>query len=146
MNTSFRFKLLNGISIAMFSLGMALFVYVMYLMLWPVNPIVIHKVTIVTPTVPQGGTVIYRIDSCKHTDMTPTITQKIVSDTAAESIPSRPGTLSQGCSVKDVPLTIQPGTPPGTYTLYTDVMYQMNALRIIHVYWKAGPFTVTKAS
>lgn len=72
------------------------------------------------------------------------IYQKIVSGDTAEALPSVEGVIQPGCNTTQVPLHIPSGTPAGKYTLYTEVIYDVNALRTIHVYWHAGPFNVTK--
>lgn len=138
-----RFTFLNVMSFTTFTLGIILILYFFYLLFWPFNPLTIKSTSIVTPNVKQGGTLIYKISSCKRTQDTPTVNKKIVSAMSSQSLPTVNGVVSPGCSTTQVPVHIIEGTPPGKYTLETEVVYHINGVRDIHVFWTAGPFNVT---
>jgi hypothetical protein len=133
---------LNALVFGTFGLGVILIFYFFYLLFYPFNPLQVKSVSVVTPNVTAGGTLIYKIDSCKHTNDTPQVYKKISNATTSEALPTAPGVISPGCSTKQVPVHILAGTPPGQYMLYTEVVYQVNAIRDIHVFWQAGPFSV----
>lgn len=139
-----RLTLLNTLIGTTFVAALVVILYFFYLLFYPFTPLTIKSVSVTTPTVQQGQTAIYRISSCKNTMDTPVVYKKIVSPTTAEALTTSQGVVSPGCSTKDVPFHILSGTPPGKYYLYTEVTYQVNAVRDIHIYWKAGPFEVTK--
>jgi hypothetical protein len=138
-----RFTPLNSLIFGTFGGAIILILYFFYLLFYPFNPLQVKSVSVVTPTIPSGGTLIYKIDSCKKTQDTPQVYKKISNSTTSEALPTAPGVLSLGCSTKQVPVHILAGTPPGRYMLYTEVVYQINAIRDIHIFWQAGPFTVT---
>lgn len=138
-----KVSLLNILALLMFSLGIGLIVYVIYLFAYPFNPLVIKNVTVTTPTVQAGGTMIYKITSCKNTQDTPMVYKKIVSADSSQSFPAVQGVVQPGCSTTQVPVHILAGTPPGEYRLYTEVVYSISALRQIHIFWHTGPFQVT---
>lgn len=135
--------LLNAMGYLMFGCGLGLIIYVSYLLLYPFMPLTLNgPVTIETPVVKAGSALVYQISACKHTPDTPTIYKKIVSAQYSEPYPAVQGVVVPGCTTTKVPLAIQTGTPPGKYMLYTEVVYHVNALRDIHVFWQAGPFQV----
>lgn len=138
-----KVNLLNALALLLLSLGIGLTIYIIYLVSYPFNPLTIKSVTITTPTIKAGGTLIYKINSCKHTRETPVVYRKIVSKTSSQSFPTTQGVVQPGCNTTQVPIQILADTPPGKYMLYTEVVYQVNPLRAIHVFWSAGPFMVT---
>jgi hypothetical protein len=138
----FKLTLLNILSYVIVVAAIALLGYVSYVLFYPFKPLVVNSVSITTPTVTPGGAIVYRINSCKNTNITPIIYKKIVSVSAAEAIPVTQGVLSKGCIIREVPMHIPMATLPGTYILYTDAVYQVSAIRVVHVYWHVGPFTV----
>lgn len=137
-----KFTLLNILIFGTFGGGIFIVLYFFYLLFWPFNPLTINSVKVITPSVKVGGAMVYDINSCKKAALTPTVYRKIVSSASAEALTTSPGVLSTGCSNKTVPVTIPTGTIPGTYTLYTEVVYHVNAVRDVHVFWQAGPFLV----
>lgn len=138
-----KVTLFNALGTTMFASGLALIIYVGYLLFYPFNPLTINSIKVMTPTVRAGSAMIYRISTCKNTQDTPTIYRKIVGTMGSAALPAVQGVVSPGCSVTNAFVVIPSGTPPGSYTLYTEVVYHVNALRDIHVFWHIGPFQVT---
>src|SRR5260221_7497616 len=116
---------LNTIATLMFTSGLVLIIYVSYLLVYPFNPLHVRSVEVITPIVRTNSALIYRISACKNTQDTPMVLRKIVGPSASEALPSIQGAVSPGCNVTNVPVPIPPGTPTGTYTLYTEVVYHV---------------------
>jgi hypothetical protein len=134
---------LNILTYSTFSAAIALVLYIFYLLLYPFTPLVIKSITIDTPVVKVNGSLIYTINACKNTRDTPTVYRKIVSGKTSESLPASPGVVSPGCETTKVPIHITPGTPTGTYVLYTEVVYHVSPFRDIHVFWHTKQFQIT---
>lgn len=139
-----KLTLLNFLSYLVFGGAIVIVLYFFYLLFYPFNPLTINSVKIDSGSVVVGDSILYTINSCKHTNITPIVYRKITSTNVAESLMTSNGVLSSGCSIKTVPILIPKATPTGSYTLHTEVVYQVNAVRDIHVFWQVGPFQVTQ--
>lgn len=136
-------KVLNFLLAILAILGIVLFADVFYMLAWPVHPLALHSVTMVGNSFSSKGSLTYKIDACKNTDVTPTVYRKLVGDHHGVPLLATQGVANRGCGVTFVTVKLTTGTPPGQYRLYTDVVYQVNVFRSVHVYWHTAPFEVT---
>lgn len=138
-------KKIEHISI-MISMGIIVAVWFL-LMFWWLYP---YKTTsniqpykILNEEVRQGDLLLYKIDYCKYTNVTPTVNRQFI-DGIIYSTPESTAQLKKGCgrfinSVK-IPTTL----PPGTYYMKATVTFKMNPIRIISKEFITEQFTVLK--
>ena len=138
-----KLKLLSFLIYFVFSGLAAIVFYTMYLYWSPQHPLVVYSAKIVTPVITSPGSLTYQIDACKNTDVTPIVFRKLVQNDAGASLLATQGLAVRGCGITNVTIPIPAGLKPGKdYILYSDIDYQVNALRTVHVYWHAGPVEV----
>jgi hypothetical protein len=135
----------NRIVFAVLLLPALFLIYVAYILLGPINPLTINKVTVETPTVDTKGVLMYRFDYCKHVKEDATVFRQFVPSNGGDPItfPSVLSIARNGCASTVVPLAVLPGTKPGKYRLKGHLIYQINGLRTVSVDYLTAEFTIT---
>lgn len=134
------------ISKIMFGLSLLPFLGLMYWLLWPYEPLVINErpVPVVEETVSKSGgnVVVYEMDYCKNTRVTP-ILKRAFEDGIVYSIPDKELKVEElGCRVEWIALDIPESLPVGDYILILEFHYQMNPIREVVVMTHTKKFKV----
>lgn len=103
-----------------------------------------HLVENENKTVQSGGYLIYAVDYCKHTDITPQIGKSFI-DGVVYTIPDSVGAnFSVGCGTNHVQLYIPKALPTGVYHVKIIFKYQVNPIKTKTYDLKTENFTVIK--
>ena len=114
---------------------------------WPEHPETVKYIHVKNNQV-AGSTLIYTIDLCKHTDLTPTLVRGISSvgePHFAIPYPAVSGAIKQGCETTHVSMALPANTPPGKYVLRDVADFKVNPLRHIYVTTTSNVFTIVSA-
>lgn len=136
-------------SILVLSVMVVSLLVMMYMLLWPINVLQVHKVELITPQVHPGGRLEYRMTYSKYMKITGDVTKQLVGvegnkavwamlDRAGGNLPCGDNMVVTTGSI--MPLT----TTPGKYILRTTVRYQVNPLRYFHEDYDTPPFMVVR--
>ncbi|MCK9370284.1 collagen-like protein [Candidatus Dojkabacteria bacterium] len=99
---------------------------------------------VLTPVVKKGENLVYEVDYCKYTKVTPT-TSKAFLDEIIFNLPDSTAVYKPiGCDVIKFNLLVPTTLPIDTYVLQTTYKYKVNPIREIIVVAKTEPFSVVK--
>ena len=129
------------ISMITLLLAWALLIHITWLGLYPYEPLVINRVTILGDTFQRGGLLMYEIDFCKNMDISATVA-KHFEDGILYRLRSEESHLEKGCHVKTIALEIPHNMPIGKYKLCSSATYHVNQIRDITVKYSTEEFEV----
>lgn len=137
-------KALKIIAFALPVSSLILSAYVAYLLFYPFSVLDVNATSVITLSVPRGGTMYYLVDYCRYSEA-PAIVYRSIHTTDETSIATFPAVASvaiPGCHKTRVPLQIDLNTATGTYYLIADVRFHVNAIRDIDVVFKTDKFLI----
>lgn len=141
MNKKFTYYTMLGF-LALMTITMG---YNTYLQLYPFKTVDIKSVELLTPTIPIGGSIKYRLSYCRYTDAETTVYRTVVeADNVAGRypMPATAGTSVIGCHVIERSISIDPSIPPGEYYIDVAAFYKVNSQQSRKVDFKIGNFII----
>ena len=128
-------KLINVLSLLTIVLFNLLVLTIVYWLVKPYNPIDIKQpVKLDNTRVKSGGYLIYTVEYCKYTKITPTVTRYFVDGITYLIAENQIATKKElGCGKNTMQLYIPKALPKGEYKLQIIFRYQMNSLKKVDV-------------
>ena len=141
-------KIINCISFGTIAVAFVMLIVAGYWLLYPYHPLTINKrpVEIVNKNVSKSKDkiIIYRIDYCKNTKVSPTLKKKY-EDGLIYTVPDVELTHNAlGCRTENIAQEVPHGLPEGEYILLLEYHYQMNTLRDVVVRTHTEKFYITE--
>lgn len=125
--------------------GMLVMLYVIYLIVWPIEAIHVNvePARILTPIVKAGDTVTFELDYCRYTDVPSTLSRSIRGKSVYHYEPFT--TVGKpGCRILDISVVLPEDIKPGSYYILTINETQVNQLHKITTPFETEPFTVVE--
>lgn len=136
-------RILNYISVLTLIASLGFVLTYTYWQVYPYKTLEINKtpMEVVTKKVKPGGVLVYKVDYCKFTDETATITKAFI-DGVIYNMPAVEGIFPRGCGVNVVAVTIPHELPAGVYEIAQKWTYPVNPIRRNATLAKTEPFEV----
>ena len=112
-----------------------------YQLWWPIKPITVNEVKIISKEVRAGGELKYYVDATKHMNLPAMVVRQLINDTVITLAPSW-SHVPMGRTMMMVSLTVPINVHPGRYKLSTSYTYEINSFRTITNRWETEYFTV----
>jgi hypothetical protein len=138
-------KIFYYLSLVVILSTLALMLVVGWLAFHPVKVLQpnIQPYKVITPVVQRLGVIIYQVDACKFREAPTVISRRFVdTNNTHYPLPDLPNNIKTGCAKTNVPVTVPPTLPPGTYYLTLDVSYQVNIFRTESYHLRTDTFWV----
>lgn len=94
-----------------------------------------------TKTVERGGTLVYEVNACKYTSLSPSITKYFVDGVVYET-PKVYGVVDPGCRKTDVAMYVPLALPLGEYKVKLIIHYKVNPIRTVEFTNYTETFTI----
>ena len=136
-------KALQIISWITIALALGVILVITYWLIYPYEPITFSQPhRILTPEINQGEHLVYEVDYCKNTTVTPIVTRTFV-DGIIYSVPEIVATNKEiGCRVQVVQMYVPKALPSGDYHIEINYKYKVNPIRDITVTTVTDNFTI----
>lgn len=137
-------RLLKIITCAVFTLLSLSIVYIVYLIVFPINVLTVNSAKVLTPTVKAGEALVYELDYCKSGNYESSVTRSLT-DSIVYNFPQVNGNLEGGCHVQPIVAVVIPSeevVPTGTYYLKITVEYDINPLHKETVTFQTDTFEI----
>jgi hypothetical protein len=138
-------KALQILSATIILVALGLSFYLIYLLSFPLTPLVLNgPFKVVTPVVKQGEALIYKVNYCKAKGIGAGHVARTLVDGILYNLPEAYGTLQEGCRIVNITVEIPKVIPPGVYYLRILSTYEINKLRTVKIESSTERFTVIK--
>lgn len=137
--------ILNKTIWATLIMGMGMMLYVIWLIIWPIEAmhVNVQPSIILTPEVRAGETVSFELDYCRFTNVPSTLSRSIRGDNVYHLEPFTT-VGKKGCREMVVSVVLPEDITVGTYYILTVNETQVNPLHRIVTPFETQPFTVIK--
>ena len=138
--------IINKISMAVLILVFVTMTYVIFMLFWPFQTIVVESpCKVITPVVKAGDRVYYEFNYKKLANRGTILSKQLVNNTIIfypieqSNIESGPGEI-----LKIVSVCVPIYAPPGKYKLFVTAVYRISPIRNITKRWETEEFEVVK--
>ena len=136
-----KHRLKEYISLGSILIAWLILIHLVYLMIYPYEPLIINNVKIFKDHYRVGDSILYEVDYCKNIDGGAMVTKNF-EDGIIFMTKSYYTNIDVGCNTKNISVLIPNTLPEGNYKLSISAEYNVNLLRDVTIRYDTPNFEV----